>query len=53
MFRGGFLISTTIEDILASLEYDLDDMEEGEKVVIKCIRMTQKKYEALPDFDGF
>lgn len=52
-FRGSFLISAHLNDILDSLKYDCEDMEDGERVIIRKIKMSQKKYEALPDFEGF
>ena len=52
-FRGRYLVSAHLNDILDSLKYDAEDMEQGERVTINRIRMSQKKYESLPDFKGF
>lgn len=52
-YNGGFLISANLYDIAATIENEIEDMDEGEEIVIERIEMSQKKYESLPDFDGF
>lgn len=52
-FRGSYLISSHLNDILDSLKYDCEDMEKGERVTLTRISITQKKYESLPEFEGF
>ena len=52
-FRGSYLITPYLNDILDSLKYDAEDMDQGERIIITRIKMSQKKYESLPEFECF
>ena len=51
--KDSFIISDSIKDIAAIVENDTEELEEGEKAIITRIKMTRKKFEALPEFEGY
>jgi hypothetical protein len=51
--NGSKIICESIKSVLAIVEYDTEDFQEGDTVVIKRISMTDKKYKKLPEFEGY
>lgn len=47
-----WIIFGSLNDLISSLECELEDISEPEDIVISPVFMTQDEYEKLPEFDG-
>lgn len=52
-FQGSYVVSEYLDDVTEVVKNEVHEMDEGEKIVITRVRMSQKKYEKLSDFSGF
>lgn len=52
-YNGSYFISDNMIDLAAQLEYGFEEMEPGERITITRVKMSRKKYESLPEFEGF
>lgn len=50
---GSTIIQPWLSDITGIIQSDAEELEEGDTIVIRKVRMTQKKYDSLPEFDGY
>lgn len=52
---GATLYSTSLEDLLATLKYELEDMNEGDLQPFNfgVIYLTQEEIDSAGEFDGF
>jgi hypothetical protein len=54
--NGSWIITDNIKDIAVIVENDSAEMIDenvGEKITIQLLKMSTKKYESLPEFDGY
>lgn len=53
-YDGRFVITQHLADVTAMLENEISEsIAEGQNVLIERVRLTQREYESLPEFDGF
>jgi hypothetical protein len=49
---GSWIIFNSLKDLIASLECDLDGIEEPEDIIISPVWMYEHELENLPEFEG-
>lgn len=49
---GSWIIFNSLEGLIASLAYDIEDIDESTDIIISPIWMHEHEYENLPEFEG-